>query len=381
MRKLTLFLVLLCCVSFLVTPALAANKVRAFVALIGGGVGALDKVGQANFEDGDISIVVVTATQVFYVYVYDADGEEAESPPDTIRPDDYDVGVHDLVFTEDHSGFVTAVLDCASGDCDDLIDAPGVFVDGDTDPDVSGGAVFITANTGATTIADFDTELTNGKMIFVIVNDANTTFDFTASGLEGTSANYTAANGELLIFIYATADSKWHYAGFPKTFDITIGGLTATRPVYSDGSGNLTAGDNGGDIEITGDDLEIKTDAVDYDETSGSIKSLTPVSAASDDFAANFTGANLYGGTFVSTSDGGDAQLPEMVAGMNFCIITETAHQVVVASHANDGYLLDGTTTAEDNSVVNGSAAGDIACFQYYTADDWLITTNGWSTE
>jgi len=107
----------------------------------------------------------------------------------------------------------------------------------------------------------------------------------------------------------------------------------------------------------------------------------TPLAGATADFAANFTGAYLYGGTYVATSDSGDAQLPLMAAGMNFCIITEGAIQVVVASHANDGYLLDGTTTAEDNSIVNTSTAGDIACFQYYTADDWLITTNGWATE
>ena len=75
------------------------NKVRAFVALIGGGVGALDKVSQANFTDGDISLVVITATQKMYTYVYDEDGEDLEDTVDFryIRPDDYDVGVHDLV--------------------------------------------------------------------------------------------------------------------------------------------------------------------------------------------------------------------------------------------------------------------------------------------
>jgi hypothetical protein len=159
---------------------------------------------------------------------------------------------------------VTAVLDCASGDCDDLIDAPTAFTDGDTSPDVSAGAVFITANSGATTIDTFDTELTNGKMIFVIVNDANTTFDFTSSTLEGVANDYTASNGELLIFVYTTVDSKWHYCGFPKTINnVTFAGFTASRPVYSDASGYLASGDNGGHLEITGGDYEIKDDKVD----------------------------------------------------------------------------------------------------------------------
>jgi len=109
--------------------------------------------------------------------------------------------------------------------------------------------------------------------------------------------------------------------------------------------------------------------------------SPTPVSGATSAFATTFTNQNLYGGTFVATSDDGDITLPLMAVGMNFCIVTAGAIQVVAATNANDGYLLDGTTTAEDNSVVNLSTAGDMACFEYYTADDWMITTNGWTTE
>lgn len=115
--------------------------------------------------------------------------------------------------------------------------------------------------------------------------------------------------------------------------------------------------------------------------TIGAIKIQTPVSGSTTEFAAGFTGSNLYGGTYVVTSDDGDLQLPLMVAGMSFAIITSGAIQVVAATNANDGYMLDGVSTAEDNSVVNTSTTGDIAVFQYYTADDWLITTNGWTTE
>jgi hypothetical protein len=114
--------------------------------------------------------------------------------------------------------------------------------------------------------------------------------------------------------------------------------------------------------------------------TTGGLLSLTPITDDADNFAANFTGANLYGGTFVANATG-TAQLPVMVAGMNFCIITLGAIAVIADTNVADGYLMDGTTGVEGANLTNLSTAGDIACFQYYTADDWLITTNGWTAE
>jgi len=70
-----------------------------------------------------------------------------------------------------------------------------------------------------------------------------------------------------------------------------------------------------------------------------------------------------------------------MAAGMNFCIITEGDIAVIVDTNAADGYLMDGTTNAEGKNITNLSTSGDMACFQYFTADDWLITTNGWTPE
>ena len=114
--------------------------------------------------------------------------------------------------------------------------------------------------------------------------------------------------------------------------------------------------------------------------SAGALPSLTPVTDSAANFAANFTGANLYGGTFICNVTG-TCQLPLMVAGMNFTIITLGAIEVIVDTNAADGYLMDGTTNAEGKNITNLSTAGDIAVFQYYTADDWLITTNGWTAE
>ncbi len=60
------------------------------------------------------------------------------------------------------------------------LDANGTttFADADATPSVAGGGkVFITANTGATTITDFD-DGRAGQEIVVIINDGNTTIDF-----------------------------------------------------------------------------------------------------------------------------------------------------------------------------------------------------------
>jgi len=112
----------------------------------------------------------------------------------------------------------------------------------------------------------------------------------------------------------------------------------------------------------------------------GGISALTPVTGTAAGFAAGFTGANLYGGTYVATT-AGTADLPVMAVGMNFCIITGGDIAVVVDTNGADGYFMDGTTNVEGKNLTNKSSAGDIACFQYYDASDWLITTNGWTPE
>ena len=112
----------------------------------------------------------------------------------------------------------------------------------------------------------------------------------------------------------------------------------------------------------------------------GGITSLTPVTDTAANFNANFTGANLYGGTFICNVTGTIA-LPVMGVGMNFTIITLGDIAVVIDTNAADGYLHNGVTGAEGKNITNLSAAGDMAVVQYYTADDWLITTNEWTPE
>lgn len=144
--------------------------------------------------------------------------------------------------------------------------------------------------------------------------------------------------------------------------------------------GDMAANSIDSDQYVDGsiDIAHMSTDSVDYDNTTGSIKSLTPVADTAANFAGNFTGANLYGGTFVCNVTG-SAQLPAPVAGMNFTIITFGAIAVTLLPTAGDDFILDGVQLDDNHDALNASTAGDIAVVQYYDADGWLVTTNGWT--
>ena len=43
--------------------------------------------------------------------------------------------------------------------------------------------------------------------------------------------------------------------------------------------------------------------------------------------------------------------------------------------------ILDGTALDNNDSATSPGLAGDIACFQYYDGDTWLVTSNTWTDE
>lgn len=85
------------------------------------------------------------------------------------------------------------------------------MTDGDTTPDVSSRFILVTANTTATTITDFDRGAI-GQVIFVIIGDANTTFDFTDTNLHGNGGyDYAALENDFWVF---THDGAFWYGSF-----------------------------------------------------------------------------------------------------------------------------------------------------------------------
>lgn len=75
------------------------------------------------------------------------------------------------------------------------------FTDADTTPSVANGTRFKTANTGSTSITDFDNHVT-GQRITLIFGDGNTTLVHNASILNlAGDANFTGADGDIVEFI------------------------------------------------------------------------------------------------------------------------------------------------------------------------------------
>lgn len=82
------------------------------------------------------------------------------------------------------------------------------FADGDTTPSVQGARIWHTANTGATTITDFDDGFA-GKKLTVLVKDGNTTFQH-GSGLDlDGNSNFSASDGDRIAFVFDNASGDW----------------------------------------------------------------------------------------------------------------------------------------------------------------------------
>jgi len=217
------------------------------------------------------------------------------------------------------------------------------------------------------------------------------------SAVDGNIATFDGVTGKLLKDSGASIDSNGIATpastspGFtmldsdaPGT-DKEIGGFYGQYIDGADGSENA-------DWFLRAFQAGSATDIIQYDESDdqiemkkvvgfeGGFKALTPVTDDADNFAANFTGENLYGGTFIANGTGTSA-LPSPVEGMHFCIKTKGAIAVVVEPDTGDSQELDGVALDANDSATNLSTAGDIICYQYLDATTWDATSNNWTDE
>lgn len=80
------------------------------------------------------------------------------------------------------------------------------IADGDASPSVTGADILRTANTVATTITGLD-DATEGRRVTVIIGDANTTVDFTGSGLKGNAGvDWSPTLGDFMHCMYDGTD-------------------------------------------------------------------------------------------------------------------------------------------------------------------------------
>lgn len=82
------------------------------------------------------------------------------------------------------------------------------FADQDATPSVASATVFRTANTVATTITAFDSGAA-GQIIWVLINDTNTTIDFTGTTLRGNvGVDWSPTTGDHLQAVFD--GTNWH---------------------------------------------------------------------------------------------------------------------------------------------------------------------------
>ena len=108
--------------------------------------------------------------------------------------------------------------------------------------------------------------------------------------------------------------------------------------------------------------------------------SATPVIDDPDNFAANFTGDNLYGGTFIANA-AGTAALPDPAVGMNFTYVMEGANANIIdplATGTADTITMNGLAAASDENITS-STSGAMCVFQYRAANSWMATCTGWA--
>lgn len=115
------------------------------------------------------------------------------------------------------------------------------FSSTDTTPDVSGGSRFKTANAAATTIDDFDAgagSLDEGQHVHILINDSNTTIDFTSSGLKGHGGvDWEPSAGYTMDCHYDGTDWACNVSHPTSFSSVQFGGFTANQ--------NVRAGENG----------------------------------------------------------------------------------------------------------------------------------------
>lgn len=369
------------------TDVLAPDGSAASLTALPGGSITINTVTEAAIDFTNFSLTDFTEQTAWRVFYSNTDGDVTElalgadgsylrSNGPTSAP---------TFTTPGGSGDITAVLDCDTGDCDELYDAPTAFSDGDATPDISAGSVFMTANTSSTTISNFDTELTNGKIIFVIVNDSDTTFDFTSSGLEGMAYDYEASNGDLLTFVYTTTDNQWHAQFFPD--NVTVVGTTEGLRV---GDGTPTQTMNGEDAYVEGflevggpiyamggivpapsTDPYVLLDVTDPDDTDWFIGVNADAGATSDDnleFRIDPTpGTSVWGWLEPDTGDLVFEGATDNAFNMRFDITDPTANRTVTfddndidLSHTSEDYVLtyNAVTRIWSGEAVSGT--GDI---------------------
>lgn len=195
----------------------------------------------------------------------------------------------------------------------------------------------------------------------------------------GISVAATAAGGQYN-FNYEDTDNGSNYSG-----DIAYGNITET---WLRGRSKVAPLVGQVEMAIVGKTTRVASDGSNQDVVEmGPVykdSAQEPVIDDPDNFAANFTGANLYGGTFIANA-AGTAVFPEPTCRttddcMNFTYILEGANANIadpLGTGTADTFYMNGLAAAADENITS-STSGAMCVFQYRAANSWIATCNGW---
>jgi hypothetical protein len=246
------------------------------------------------------------------------------------------------------TGDVTSVGNCTSGACYDGSSGGGTY-----QRMYDGTSAYMAITAGVRTLTFQPSNSNAENMIFTFGNNDNTVAMSSSTGATisiggnsfpvGSDGTYGVKVLNNTTYSPDASTYGWYYVGGVPYFNVN-----------GTGAASLYAG--------------------------GSIPSLTPVIDDPDNFAANFTGANLYGGTFIANA-AGTAALPAVAAGMNFTIVLEGANAVILnpdSSGTADTIYMNGLAAAQDENITS-STSGAMCVFQYRAANTWMATCNGFA--
>lgn len=237
------------------------------------------------------------------------------------------------------------------------------------------GAVDILSTTPTLTLHDTDDAAGTGVLLFASDN-AQDVVGSLQTDVAGSATTFIELDGvtETVDLLKPTVVTGALTPGAANTY--ALGSATAEWSDAYFGDGAVVYFQNDQSVSITSDTGKLTFNS----PISAPVMAITPLIGDADDFDDNFTGNNLYGGTYIVNA-AGTIVLPEATAGMNFTIVLEGAVATIIdplGTGTADTIYMNGLAAAADENITS-STQGAMCVFQYRAANTWMATCNGFA--
>jgi|TARA_Y100000310_G_scaffold313107_1_gene361073 hypothetical protein len=246
--------------------------------------------------------------------------------------------------------------------------------DGDTTPGISGGQLLTTANTGATIISDFDGG-GQGQPVFLIINDANTTLNFSTGSLKGNGGvDRLMASGESVIAFANVGVGTWYCHVFPIAATAALAGVVelstaaenntgtdAARAVSPDSLAGSYAGTKTATVNVFSPDVSATTgNAKQHFVVTSDLNGMNLIGVEASVAVAGVTGTqDIQVHNLTDTSD----MLSTVMTIDTTEVSTTTAATPAVIDTAEDDVVTDDIIRIDVDAIHSGTAAKGLTVF------------------